>query len=171
MPEAYVLSTSMPEGRSLTAGATELEVERFGDSRVEEGKVFKPRHAVPKKPASKSPVKKKSRGRMPQPQPLNIDDSSLNASPPKNHVEEPKLHDQFVYVTPPDEDVSNVPIEDLFSTLPCPKVKTELDAICSMVKSETLYTLLDEDMLLDTKVVEVKNMLLDMDVFFWMKMM
>ncbi|XXG86573.1 hypothetical protein AAC387_Pa11g1436 [Persea americana] len=61
---------------------------------------------------------------MPQPQPLNIDDAPLNASPPKNHVEEPELHDQFVYVTPPDEDVSNVPIEDLFSTLPCPKVFT-----------------------------------------------
>ncbi|XXG61962.1 hypothetical protein AAC387_Pa05g0431 [Persea americana] len=42
------------------------------------------------------------------PQPLNIDDSPLNASPPKNHVEESKLFDQFVYVTPPDEDVSNV---------------------------------------------------------------
>ncbi|RWR97172.1 serine/threonine-protein phosphatase 7 long form [Cinnamomum micranthum f. kanehirae] len=187
--------------------------------------VLVPRHAVPKKPASKSPAKKKKRGRMPQPQPLNIDDSPLNASPPKNHVEEPKLHDEFVY-DPPDEDVSNVPIEDLFSTSPCPEVfttpppvqqrsivvarspatieslvwrlknlprtqkvpdklmgfqhsitqseyvlskmdkeildgfykyyssrKTELDAICSMVKSDTLYVLLEEDTLLDTNVI------------------
>ncbi|XXG54449.1 hypothetical protein AAC387_Pa03g2323 [Persea americana] len=69
--------------------------------------VSKPKHAVPKEPASKSPAKKKKRGHMPQPQPLSIDDSPLNASPPKNHVEEPKLFDQSVYVTPPDKGVSN----------------------------------------------------------------
>ncbi|KAJ8644321.1 hypothetical protein MRB53_006069 [Persea americana] len=63
---------------------------------------------------------------MPQPQPVNIDDSPLNASPPKNHVEEPKLHDQFVYITPLDKDVSNVPIKELFFTLPCPEMFTAL---------------------------------------------
>ena len=31
--------------------------------------------------------------------------------------------------------------------------KRELDAICSMVKSDTLYVLLDEDTLLDTNVI------------------
>ncbi|RWR76672.1 sentrin-specific protease 1-like protein [Cinnamomum micranthum f. kanehirae] len=198
---------------------------RSSQSDEEKQLVLVPRHAVAKKPASKSPAKKKKRGRMPQPQPLNIDDSPLNASPPKNHVEEPKLHDEFVYA-PPDEDVSNVPIEDLFSTSPCPEVfttpppvqqrsivvarspatieslvwrlknlprtrkvpdklmgfqhsitqseyvlseldkeildgfykyynsrKTELDAICLMVKSDTLYALLEEDTLLDTNVI------------------
>ena len=59
---------------------------------------------------------------MPQPQPLNIVDSPLNTSPPKNHVEEPKLHDQLVYITPLDEDISNVPIEELFPTSPCPEM-------------------------------------------------
>ncbi|KAJ8615571.1 hypothetical protein MRB53_034943 [Persea americana] len=59
--------------------------------------VFKPRHAIPKNPALKSPAKKKK--------------------------------------------------------------KTELDAICSMVKSDTLYALLDEDTLLDTNVVEASSLL------------
>ncbi|XXG41420.1 hypothetical protein AAC387_Pa01g1879 [Persea americana] len=116
----------MRKFRSAVEAMFDQYTETCSSSQSDEEKqlVSKPKHAVPKKPASKSLAKKKKRGRMPQPQPLNIDDSPFNASPPKNHVEESKLFDQFGYVTPPDEDVSNVPIEDLFFTSPCPEVFT-----------------------------------------------
>ncbi|XXG59743.1 hypothetical protein AAC387_Pa04g1771 [Persea americana] len=103
------LRGKMRRFKSTVEAAFYQYTETYNSSQSDEEKqlVFTPKHAIPKKPASKSPAKKKKGGRMPQPQQLNIDDSPLNASPLKNHVEEPKLHDEFIYVTPLNEDVSN----------------------------------------------------------------
>ncbi|KAJ8634592.1 hypothetical protein MRB53_008859 [Persea americana] len=89
------LQGKMRKFKSAVEATFDQYTETSSSSQSDEEKqlVLKPRHAVPKKPASKSPAKKKKRGRMPQPQPLKIDDSPLNASPPKNHVEESKLFD------------------------------------------------------------------------------
>ncbi|KAJ8619926.1 hypothetical protein MRB53_028455 [Persea americana] len=104
-------------------GAFDQYVETCSSSQLDEEKemVVTPKQAVWKKPASKSPTKKK-KGRMPHP--LMIDDSPIKPSSLKSRVEEPKIPvslDPHILL---DEDFNLIPIEELFSTLLCHEMYT-----------------------------------------------